>query len=119
MNIYTIVSIFLIILFFCLLFYYIYENQNKIISYQTTKQKKEKDYDLSKLKKYKKTTCNDYCSNNLCDHYHTELYNYKKCLNCQKDFKCYNVFTNNCENCISFGINQCKMPLNPKNNFCK
>ena len=117
------ISIILIFIFFLLLFYYINLNKNNIISYQTIKQYKNtgiNNKELNEIKnKYKRTTCNDYCSKYICDKYNIKLNNYKNCLKCQKKFKCYNVFTNKCENCISFGIGQCKLPNNPKNNLCK
>ena len=113
----------LILLFIGLLFYYINSNKNKIISYQTIKQFKimgMNNNQLNNLKnKYKRSNCNDYCSPELCNKYQIELNNYKKCLKCQKEFKCYNVYTDKCENCISLGIGQCNMPINPKNNLCK
>lgn len=116
----NIITILLIILFFSLLFYYIYLNQNKIISYQTIKQQNEIDFNLNDLnKKYHRSNCRDYCSENLCNNYDIDLVNYKKCLNCQKKFSCYNGYTDKCDFCLSMGIGQCKLPINPKNNFCK
>ena len=117
------ISYILIFLFLGLLFYYINSNKNNIISYQTIKQFKGNGINKKELNeinnKYKRNSCNDYCSSELCDKYNIELNNFKNCLKCQKEFKCYNVFTNQCENCISFGIGQCKIPINPKNNLCK
>ena len=114
------ITIVLIIIFLFSLSYYLYFNKNKIIGYQTIKSFEKQDADLSNLDDlYKRKTCNDYCSKNLCNNYEIKLNNYRKCLNCQKNFKCYNPFTNSCEFCFSFGINQCKTPINPKNNLCK
>lgn len=118
MNI-NIIGVFLIILFFILIFYFINKNNNKIISYQTIKQNYKSDFDLSNVnKKYKKYNCNDYCSNEICNNYDTDLNNFRKCIECQKKLKCYNIFTNSCEPCITFGIGQCKKPINPKYNLC-
>ena len=114
------ISLFLIIIFFTILFYTINKNKNLIISYQTIKQNKLKNYDLKKLNnEYERENCDDYCSRDICADYDVKLNNYKKCLECQKKFKCYNVFTDECENCISFGIGQCMTPVNPKYNLCK
>lgn len=116
----NIVSFFLIFLFLTFLFYFIYKNKNNIISYQTIKKINQKNFDLNSLNKiYKRDGCNDYCSSQKCNNYEIDLYNYKKCLECQKKFKCYNSFTGNCETCMSFGIGQCKTPINPKYNLCK
>jgi len=113
------ISIILIVLFFVLLFYYLYQNKNKIIGYQTIKDYTKPDYNFTKMNKiYKRNSCNDYCSKELCDNYDIDLQNYKKCLNCQGQFKCFNSYNNKCEFCYSFGLNQCKTPINPKNNIC-
>lgn len=121
MNIkHHLITIILILLFLFSLFYFIYVNKNVIIGYQTIKDYKKADYDLSTLDNlYKRKTCDDYCSKKLCNNYENNLKNYKKCLDCQKKFQCYNSFTDKCEFCFSFGINQCKTPINPKNNLCQ
>lgn len=114
------ISIILIVLFLFSFVYYLYFNKNKIIGYQTIKNFEKQDADFTELDKlFKRKTCDDYCSRDVCTKYETELNNYKKCLTCQKNLKCFNPLTNQCEFCFSFGINQCKSPLNPKNNLCK
>lgn len=119
MNI-NIIGVFLIILFFILIFYFIKKNNNKIISYQTIKQNYKTDLDLTNLNnKYKRTNCNDYCSKDKCNNYEIDLNNFKKCVDCQRNFKCYNLFSDKCEPCITFGLGQCKKPINPKYNLCK
>lgn len=114
------ISIILIILFFTLLFYYIYKNRNKVISYQIIKDNYvKKDYDLKNLNnKYKRYDCDDYCSARICKNYKIDKENYLKCLNCQAKFQCYNSNTDKCENCFSLGIGQCITPIDPKYNLC-
>lgn len=113
------ISILLIFLFFALLIYYIYVNKNHIIGYQTIKDYNSIDYNMTKLNnKYKRKSCDDYCSKELCNNFNIDIDNYKKCLNCQGKFKCHNQNTDKCEYCLSFGFNQCTKPINPKNNMC-
>jgi hypothetical protein len=120
MDYYNLLTILLFILFLFSLFYYIYKNKNTIIRYQTVKEYIDEDYNISSLDKlYKRKSCNDYCSKNMCDNYYQKLDYYKKCNNCQKKFKCFNHLTNECDLCLSFGINQCISPINPKDNLCK
>ena len=114
------ISIFLVFIFFVCLFYYIYKNKNNIVSYQTIKSPYKIDFDINKLNKsYHRNSCDDYCSKDLCNNYDIDLNNYIKCLECQKKLKCYNKLTNNCDFCFTFGIGQCKTPINPKNNLCR
>lgn len=113
------ISIVLVVIFLFSFFYYLYKNKNSIIGYQTIKNFDKHDADLTKLDNlYKRKTCNDYCSSGICNNYEIKLNNYKKCLNCQKKFQCYNSFTDKCEFCFSFGINQCNAPENPINTLC-
>ena len=100
MDIFTFCIILLTILFFMIFCYQILINKNKIIGYQTIKDYNEVDYDL-------------------CNQYEIQMDKFKKCMSCSNKLKCHNIFTNTCENCISMGIGQCKMPINPRNNFCK
>ena len=114
------ISIILIFLFFILLIYYIYLNKNYIIGYQTIKDYNSIDFNLNNLNnKYKRKSCDDYCSKEICNNFNIDVNNYKKCLNCQGKFKCYNSYTDSCDYCLSLGINQCKTPINPKYNLCK
>ena len=120
MNIFTFCIILLTILFFMIFCYQILINKNKIIGYQTIKDYNEVDYDLSEInKKYHRNNCDDYCDLDLCNQYEIQMDKFKKCMSCSNKLKCHNIFTNTCENCISMGIGQCKMPINPRNNFCK
>ncbi len=120
MNYYNSLTILLFILFLISLFYYTYKNKNTIIRYQTVKEYNDEDYNISSLDNlYKRKTCDDYCSKNMCDYYEQKLDNYKKCSNCQTKLSCFNPVTNECESCLSFGINQCIIPTNPKDNLCK
>jgi hypothetical protein len=113
------VTIVLIIIFIFSLIYYLYFNKNTIIGYQTIKNFEKQNADLSKLDDlYKRKTCDDYCSTDICNNYKIKLNNHKECLNCQKKFQCYNPFTNQCEFCLSLGINQCDTPINPINTLC-
>ena len=74
MNYYNSLTILLFILFLFSLFYYIYKNKNTIIRYQTVKEYNDEDYNTSSLDNlYKRKTCDDYCSKNMCDYYEQKL----------------------------------------------
>ena len=120
MELSTFCIIILFILFFMIFAYHVILSKNTVVGYQTIKEYNDIDYDLTKLnEKYHRKTCDDYCDLDICNQYEIDLDKYKKCLSCNRHFKCHNVFTDTCESCISLGINQCKMPINPKNKFCK
>ena len=120
MRIFTFCFILLILLFIMIFSYQILNNHNKIIGYQTIKDFNESDFNMIHLnKKYHRSTCDDYCDSDICNDYDIQMDKFHSCVSCSKKLKCYNVFTNTCENCISLGMGQCNMPINPRNNFCK
>ena len=67
--------------------------------------------------------CKNTCKNDMYE-YKKHVRNiadtdYKKCSKCQSIFSCFNPVSNECESCLSFGINQCIIPKNPKDNLCE
>ena len=120
MNKYYFIGTLISILFFIIFTIYFTHYQNKIIGYQIIYKSKDIDYDLNSLEKdLKRKNCNDYCDKSLCDQYNNKLEVYKKCIQCTRQFKCYNSINNRCKTCFSMGINQCHLPIDPKNNFCR
>jgi hypothetical protein len=114
MDIFTFTGLLLCIIFMMFIFLRVFFQSNHIIGYQTIQNPNEVDYDVSPIK----NDCRQFCQKEICDHYETELEDYKDCIQCKKKFQCYNVFTNQCENCISLGLQKCTFPIDPKNNFC-
>lgn len=120
MNKYHFIGVILCILFFTLFFYYFLNYQNEIIGYQVILNNEDKDYNLNPLEnKLKRKKCSQFCNKPLCNQYNNKLENYKKCLNCARHFKCYDIINDTCSSCFSMGIDQCKLPIDPKNEFCK
>ena len=120
MELFIFCIILLIILFLMVFCYQVLIQKNKIIGYQTIKNYNDADYDLNDINnKYHRNSCDDYCHLDICNQYEIQMENFKKCVSCSKKLKCHNIFTDTCENCLSMGLGSCKMPLNPRNNFCK
>lgn len=126
MTIINIILFFLALLFFIMFFYYLLNKSQHLIGYRVIK---DPIIDISSESdelnnKYKFTKCNQMCSQDFCDEYHTQVIKYDLCKECNKENKCYDPEQGICVSCKNnysceqlFGCSN-KPPRDPLNNFC-